>query len=165
MIRISRFNSALDGKHDDAFNAWPDLLALIKNAFSYMEGRVNPPSSMHRLTVQNIEEKANSSDLLLAWEGSRLVGCVFANELDDALYIGKLAVDPTIQKKGIGKQLMQACRELAIKRGKPELELETRIELLENHAFFAAQGFRKTGESAHEGFDSPTSITMRCRLP
>ena len=41
------------------------------------------------------------------------------------------------------------------------LELSTRIELVENHATFARMGFAKTAETAHEGFDRPTSIVMR----
>lgn len=44
---------------------------------------------------------------------------------------------------------------------KAYLELETRIELLENHATFAALGFVRVTESAHPGFSRPTSITMR----
>jgi hypothetical protein len=41
------------------------------------------------------------------------------------------------------------------------LELETRIELTENHAAFARMGFIKTAETSHEGFDRTTSIVMR----
>jgi hypothetical protein len=39
--------------------------------------------------------------------------------------------------------------------------LQTRVELVENHAAFSRMGFAKTGESAHPGYDRPTSITMR----
>ena len=37
-------------------------------------------------------------------------------------------------------------------------------ELIENHATFAALGFRKTGETAHAGYSRPTSITMELAL-
>ena len=33
---------------------WPALLALIARAFAYMEGRIDPPSSLHRLTPQGL---------------------------------------------------------------------------------------------------------------
>lgn len=33
--------------------------------------------------------------------------------------------------------------------------------LVENHEAFAALGFAKVAQSAHPGFDRPTSITMR----
>jgi len=35
------------------------------------------------------------------------------------------------------------------------------VELVENHAAFAKMGFVRTGESAHPGYDRPTSITLR----
>ena len=41
------------------------------------------------------------------------------------------------------------------------LELQTRIELTENHATFGALGFKKIAETAHPGYSRPTSITMR----
>ena len=43
-------------------------------------------------------------------------------------------------------------------------ELDTRIELTENHATFAALGFTKIAERAHDGYERPTFITMRKTL-
>lgn len=48
--------------------------------------------------------------------------------------------------------------------GFPRLELETRIELTENHRAFEKMGFHKTGETAHDGYAHPTSITMQKAL-
>ncbi|MFN7434077.1 MAG: N-acetyltransferase, partial [Betaproteobacteria bacterium] len=45
--------------------------------------------------------------------------------------------------------------------GRTALELQTRIELTENHATFAALGFAKVAETAHPGYARPTSITLR----
>lgn len=156
-IHISHF----DGHFDD----WTGLLRLIHSAFSYMQDRIDPPSSLHALTCETIEQKAKESTLLLAWNESELVGCVFIDELEEALYIGKLAIAPDHQGSGIGKALVEASKELAKQKGKSVLELETRIELVENQAFFTSQGFRKTGETAHEGYKNPTSVTMQFALP
>lgn len=52
----------------------------------------------------------------------------------------------------------------ARREGRKALELQTRIELLENHKAFAAMGFRKIGESSHEGYDRPTEVNMRMDL-
>lgn len=150
--------------YDKDFGDWSGLLSLIHEAFSYMDSRINPPSSLHRLTVQSIEQKARDGFLLLAWDESKLVGCVFIDEREDTLYIGKLAVDPNYRKNGIGTDLIKACKEMAREKHKDELELQTRVELKENHAYFKSLGFRKTGDTTHEGFNRPTSITMRCRL-
>jgi hypothetical protein len=45
------------------------------------------------------------------------------------------------------------------------LELQTRVELEENHAAFRAMGFAEAGRTAHPGYDRPTSITFRKDLP
>ncbi len=153
MIRLSLY--------DGNFRDWQELLALIQSAFSYMEGRIDPPSSLAKLTIGNIQTKAEQETLLLAWDHSALVGCVFIEDLGDWLYIGKLAIAPPYQGKGIGQSLIAACTDLARTRGKSGLELQTRIELVENHTFFSTMGFVKTGETAHQGYDRPTSITMR----
>ena len=55
-------------------------------------------------------------------------------------------------------------RTLALDRGKPALELQTRIELTGNHAVFARLGFHETERTAHAGYARPTSITMRKAL-
>lgn len=56
---------------------------------------------------------------------------------------------------------MRAAEDFGRESGRAVLELDTRIELTENHATFAALGFVKTGEDAHDGYDRPTFITMQ----
>ncbi|RWA77388.1 GNAT family N-acetyltransferase [Mesorhizobium sp. M1C.F.Ca.ET.193.01.1.1] len=140
---------------------WDELLALILRAFAYMDEVIDPPSSAHRLTPENLESKARQETVFLAVENGRLAGCVFALERANDFYVGKLAVEPGLQGRGIGARLMQAVEDLARRRGKPAIELQTRIELAANHAAFARLGFRETGRTAHAGYDRPTSITMR----
>jgi ribosomal protein S18 acetylase RimI-like enzyme len=137
---------------------------MLHEAFAYMEKRIDPPSSLHRFTPASIAGKTKDETLFLATEGDELVGCVFARRQGDALYIGKLAVRTDRQGAGIGRRLMDAAERLARESGLPCMELETRIELVENHAAFAAMGFVKTAETSHQGYDRPTAVTMRKRL-
>ncbi|WP_245525113.1 GNAT family N-acetyltransferase [Mesorhizobium sp. M8A.F.Ca.ET.165.01.1.1] len=143
------------------FGRWGDVLALIMRAFAFMDGIIDPPSSAHLLTADALRTKALRETGFLALDGDRIVGFVFALERADGLYVGKLAVAPDRQGHGIGRRLMQAAEDLARSRGKAAIELETRIELTTNHAAFARLGFRETGRTAHDGYDRPTSITMR----
>ncbi|RUW32696.1 MULTISPECIES: GNAT family N-acetyltransferase [unclassified Mesorhizobium] len=143
------------------FAEWDELLALIRRAFAYMDGVIDPPSSAHRLTPESLRRKAEQETGFLAVENGRIVGCIFALEREKDFYVGKLAVEPGLQGRGIGGRLMQAVEDLARRRGKQTIELQTRIELTANHAAFARLGFRETGRTAHEGYDRPTSITMR----
>ncbi|TKT74942.1 GNAT family N-acetyltransferase [Aquamicrobium sp. LC103] len=146
------------------FAHWAELLDLIRRSFAYMDGVIDPPSSVHRLTEQGLREKARTEIGLLARDGDRLCGCVFLRAKDDHLYVGKLAVDPALSGAGIGRHLMAKTEAVARSLGKPVLELQTRIELAANHAIFARLGFVETQRTAHEGYSRPTTITMRKAL-
>lgn len=146
------------------FADWAGLLRLLKEAFAFMEERINPPSSVHELTLSSIAAKARAEALYLATDGAELVGCIFARQQGDSLYVGKLAVRTDRQGNGIGRRLMAAVEEHARDARLPYLELDTRIELVENYNAFAAMGFVKIADRAHEGYDRPTFITMRKQL-
>ncbi|MBZ9966185.1 GNAT family N-acetyltransferase [Mesorhizobium sp. BR1-1-2] len=143
------------------FDRWNEVLALILRAFAFMNGIIDPPSSAHLLTAETLRDKARRETGLLALGGNRIVGCIFALERTDHIYVGKLAVTPDCQGQGIGRLLMQAVQDFARSRGKAAIELQTRIELAGNQAAFARLGFRETVRTAHEGYARPTSVTMR----
>ncbi|WP_173004676.1 GNAT family N-acetyltransferase [Rhizobium dioscoreae] len=146
---------------DDGFDRWDALLDLILTSFAYMNGRIDPPSSALALTSETLKAKALSEIAYVALDGEQLVGCIFCRPEAESLYVGKLAVVPAAQGKGIGKQLLGLAETTARELGLKALRLETRIELTDNHATFAAWGFRKTAENRHAGFDRTTSIEMR----
>ena len=137
----------------------PDTLALIRRVFAEHDGRVDPPSSMHRMTLDDLERSASDGEV---WAiGTPPVACVILSVKGDALYISKLAVDPDQRGIGHARSLIKNAVDRAKALGLSALELQTRIELVENHATFRALGFEKSGETRHEGFDRTTSITMR----
>ena len=140
------------------------MLALIRAAFAPMDGVIDPPSSAHRLTPETLRAKAHAETGFLARAGDTIVGCAFIAEQADHFYLGKLAVLPAYQGRGVGRRLLEAAERHAVRAGKPLIELQTRVELTANHRAFAALGFVETGRTAHPGFDRPTSVTMRKRL-
>jgi len=77
------------------------------------------------------------------------------------LHVSKLAVSPALQGRGIGRRLMGTLEGFAQETGYTVLELETRIELTENHRTFESLGFKKVSEHAHEGYHRPTYIRMQ----
>lgn len=141
---------------------WTALLALIRTAFAGMEGRIDPPSSMHRLTPDAIARQAAEGEVWVI--GRPVVACVFLTPKADALYVGKLAVDPGARRLGLARALMAVAEDRARAHGLAALELQARVELVENHATFVALGFRQTAATAHEGYDRPTSLTFRKAL-
>jgi GNAT superfamily N-acetyltransferase len=138
---------------------WGELLALIQTAFAGMEGRIDPPSSMHELTVDGVARQARGGEVWVI--GAPPVACIFLTPKPGVLYLGKLAVAETERGKGHARRLVDVATERAWALGLPVLELQSRIELIENHAIFRKLGFVQTGATAHPGFDRPTSLTFR----
>lgn len=149
---------------DNGFGRWDELLALILSSFSYMDEIIEPSSSAHRLTLASLAQKATSEIAFAALEEDRLVGCVFLKPEADCLYVGKLAVAPSQQGKGVGRRLLTIAEDTARELNLPTLRLDTRIELVGNHTTFGRWGFLKTAEKSHPGFDRVTYIEMRKQL-
>ena len=136
-----------------------DILQLIKTSYAYMQDRIDPPSSMHRLTVADIARHCDTGEV---WSiGTPPMACMFLNPQSDSLYLGKLAVSVAHRHQGLARTLITQAARRAQAHGKTFLELETRIELTENHQAFARLGFVKTAHAAHPGYDHPTFIVMR----
>lgn len=137
---------------------WPALLALIQQAFAAMEGRIDPPSSAQSLTAAELAGQARTSEVWVI--GAPPVACVILTPTPRALYIGKLAVAATARRQGHARRLIDLAAERARALGLRGLELQSRVELTENHDTFRALGFVQTGATAHPGYARPTSLTF-----
>lgn len=143
--------------HDDP--ALVQVLDLIRTAFAYMDGRIDPPSSMHRLSLAEVQRQCVEGEV---WSlGAPVAACMFLTPKPGRLYLGKLAVAQAMRGRGLAAQLVGIASERAAALGFDTLELQTRVELVENHVAFARLGFVKTGESSHDGYDRVTTITMQ----
>jgi GNAT superfamily N-acetyltransferase len=138
---------------DDA--ALGDVLALIRGAFAFMDGVIDPPSSMHRLTLADLQGPE-------VWAiGTPPVACVVLTPKTDILYLGKLAVVDAARGQGLARRLVNLALTRALDLGLRAVELQVRIELTGNQAAFQAMGFAEIGRTAHAGYSHPTSITYR----
>lgn len=138
---------------------WAAILRLIQSEFAYMDARIDPPSSMHHLTEADIAAKAESGEVWVL--GAPPLACMFLTPQVDSLYLGKLAVRGDQRRRGHARALVECAETRARALGYGWLELETRVELVENHASFRAMGFEQIGTKAHQGYSRPTSLTFR----
>lgn len=146
-------------RHQAGDAALPEILELIQTSFAYMDGRIDPPSSMHRLKVEDIASQCRSGEV---WSvGSPPIACMFLRTNNDAMYLGKIAVSEEFRGKGLATHLVGIAEARARSLALPFLELETRIELTSNHRTFEKLGFTKIREGAHTGYHRPTFIVMR----
>ncbi|MCB2114827.1 MAG: GNAT family N-acetyltransferase [Rhodobacteraceae bacterium] len=142
-------------------DAMTPVLSLIRESFAYMDGVIDPPSSMHRLTEADLARQAEEAEIWVLEDLGETVACVTLTPRADHLYIGKLAVAETHRGRGLSRQLVSHAEARAKALDLDTLELQSRVELTQNHAAFRAMGFGKTGESAHPGYDRATSLTFR----
>ncbi|UWP92394.1 GNAT family N-acetyltransferase [Aliiroseovarius crassostreae] len=136
------------------------ILELIQRVFAEHDGRIDPPSSMHRMGLADVERQIAEGEV---WVINR-AACLFLTPLPDALYLSKLAVTAKARGKGVARKLVEQAGIRAIALGKPCLRLKTRVELSQNHTAFRALGFDEVGASSHPGFDRPTSLSFEKRL-
>lgn len=135
--------------------------ALLMAAFATMDGRIDPPSSLLRMSPESFAEEARTKEL---WaipdpEGGYLA-CMVLTPQPGQLYLGKLAVAASQRGAGLARLMIAHAVARARALGLPALVLQTRVELTENHATFIRLGFIETGRTAHDGYDTPTSITF-----
>ncbi|MEJ6388669.1 GNAT family N-acetyltransferase [Gymnodinialimonas ulvae] len=144
-----------------AFTDWPALDALLRAAYAPMEGRIDPPSFLTTMTLQDIAEKAMAEDLFLAREGVSPVACGFGRPEGRYYEIDKVAVAATHRKQGLARTMMEAAAVRAQHLGCAGLQLYARVELIENHVTYRALGFTEHATFAHRGFDRPTAMIFR----
>lgn len=139
----------------------PDMvnaLAVMRGAFAGMDGRIDPPSSLAAMNVDDLRDPA--SEVWVA--GDPIVGTVVLTPKPQVLYIGKLAV--VDKRQGLGRSLMDLAEERADALGLEWLELQSRVELVEVHAVFKRLGYHEVMRTTHAGYRMPTSITFRKRV-
>jgi phosphinothricin acetyltransferase len=139
--------------------ALAQVLRLIQTSFAYMTGRIDPPSSMHQLTVSALAQMTKDSSVLAL--GDPVAACLVAKPLPHALYLGKIAIASYLRGRGVLRALLGRSEELARSLSLSRLELQVRIELVENQKIFGKCGFVETARNAHPGYHRATEITMQ----
>jgi ribosomal protein S18 acetylase RimI-like enzyme len=90
-----------------------------------------------------------------------MTGCVFLQKKNVKLYLGMLSVSPTVQAKGIGKQLLNAAEEHARKMRCTSIfmtVISIREELI---AWYERHGYSRTGETLPFPAEENSSTPVR----
>ena len=142
------------------------LVDLVQLAYRGGKATVGWKNENHlvsgpRITEAQMKElvDASAKTILIAELPSnkpQMSGCILVEEHPDDAHIGMFAVNPDLQNIGLGKALVQAAEQYAVRTlGKTRAKmcvLSTRDELL---AWYGRMGYEKTG--ATEPFFGPES--------
>lgn len=89
---------------------------------------------------------------ILERDGERL-GLIVQRPASDHLFIDILAVRPSAQHRGVGRELLRFAEAEARRLGLPALRLYTNAKMTENLRFYPAMGFRRAEARYEDGFD------------
>jgi ribosomal protein S18 acetylase RimI-like enzyme len=131
-----------------------DVVALVQSAYRGEPSRGGWTTEADLLDGQRIDPAAlgaivadPSSQVLLATNGSEILGCCAIEDRGDRWYFGTFAVRPTGQSRGTGSALLTEAERLATAAGATALEL-TVIHLREDLiAWYERRGYVRTGET------------------
>lgn len=141
-----------------------DILRVIKTAFAEYEGKLDPPSSAHRKTIEAVREELASATALLAESTTEIVGCVFYQPKEDYMYLYRLSVLPAWRKRGIAANLINLVEQQAVQEHFHAVRLSVRIGLRENQLYYARKGYTFKQYGTHDGYEHPTYLVFEKRL-
>ena len=121
------------------------ILAVTRAAYAPYSGRIEPPSSVFRETGDAIRHYLERGGVIVAVSGEEIVGAVRYEPRDDHVYLGRLAVLPAWQKRGISRRLVAAVEEWTMLLGLDEVRLGVRPELHENRDLYRHLGYEEDG--------------------
>jgi len=134
----------------------PNIVKLVNSAYRGESAKVGWTTEADILGGQRIDSEGIQEMILkpsarielgLAAD-HRILGCVYLEHKEDSLYLGMLTVNPHLQSKGLGKELLQRSEEIALELGLQQIVLEVisiRSELI---AFYERRGYQRTGRTA-----------------
>ncbi len=112
-------------------------------------------------TEQRIERcrQREDSRVLVVRHGSQVIASVIVDFEDSAAHLGLLVVDGVWQRRGLGRQLLEAAERLARAAGLPRMVLEVRDGNAGGRAFYQSHGYQETGVVAR--YYGPTENAIR----
>ena len=118
------------------------IVSVINVAFRLSEGFL---IDRDRIDLETVRELFRKGTFLVAGETS-VCGCVYVEPRDgDRSYLGLLAVDPQLQKSGLGSQLMRAAEEYCADAGSRFMDLRIVSVRKELPAFYHRHGHVESG--------------------
>ena len=85
-------------------------------------------------------------------DGNVVAGVLVVKPVGDAAFVENVAVHPSHQGLGLGREMMRFVEEFARERGLREVSLYTNELMTENIAFYERMGFREISRRLDDGY-------------
>ena len=130
----------------------PSAQVSVIRAGTLIDGKSDKPRRDQVIVIRGnrIESVADAASAkigtFLVAEDSFVCACVYVEPRgEDRSYLGLLAVDPKLQKSGLGSQLMKAAEAYCVKAGSRFMDLRIVSVRKELPAFYHRHGYVETG--------------------
>jgi N-acetylglutamate synthase-like GNAT family acetyltransferase len=126
------------------------ITELVADAYRHYEpliGRTPLPMLIH------YEDAVREHDIWVLDADGTLVGTVELERRPDHLWIENVAVAPSWQGRGLGRQLLRHAEDEARRSGLRALGLMTNERYVENIAMYTRYGYVETDRVPHQGTD------------
>jgi N-acetylglutamate synthase-like GNAT family acetyltransferase len=135
-----------------------EITRVINDAFRKAETFLIDRDRIDIGSVRGLMEKGQ---FLVTEEEGSLIGCVYLEPRGERAYLGLLAVDPALQKSGLGSSLLKAAEEKCFRDGFGFMDLRIVNLRTDNHAFYSRRGYVETGT---EPFTSGLNPKVPCHF-
>ena len=142
----------------------PAILAVTRAAYAVHGERLQPPSSALREEPEAVARYFANGGVFVAEQDATIVGAVRYEARETYVYLGRLAVLPTWQGRGIGRRLVEAVEAWALLLGLDEVRLGVRLELQENRNLYLHLGFAEDGHAPFAYDPRFSYLKMKKRL-
>jgi ribosomal protein S18 acetylase RimI-like enzyme len=123
---------------------------------------LDPPSGAVQETLHQVRADMRTGGAALATLDGKAVGCLRWEVTPSGdLHVRRVAVEPSLQGRGIGRALMAWAEREAAARQCAAVTLGVRVDLPGNLAFYLKLGYEVTGEHRHAGYRRTTWLSMR----
>lgn len=134
----------------------PAMMEVVNAAFEEEAFFVNRP----RTHPAQLAEHFRLGRFLLAHEGSELVASVYYELRGERGYIGMLAVRPDLQRRGLGRAMMQAAEDVLRGAGCRIAELSVVNVRTALTGVYRRLGYRETGSA-----EVPDELLQKLTMP
>jgi len=97
-----------------------------------------------------VEEDIEKNVVLVAETGSKIAGCAILEMNGGVAHLMNIAVDPEFKGFGLGKMLLAAVEDTAIRNGVRELHLATHVGMPENVSLYTHLGWSETSRNSNK---------------
>ncbi len=125
------------------------IQALVARAYAVYEPRMDKQPGP---VLDDYAARVANGEAFVLCEAGNIVGALVLIDQDDYLLLDNVAVDPTQQRRGFGRRLVEFAETEARRRGHREIRLYTNEVMHENVGRYERLGYAVTGRGEQAGY-------------